>query len=418
MARQCLDYTLSPHAARNATPLSLAFARRHDGPLMTDNSQEQGTTKSQLRVGIVKDGSLVGSVLLSASADGQAEVTVNGNEAAMQPLAPKIKTAIEGTPQGTLTSEAWLDAARRSLSAALGSDGFEVVKLPAGDLSARFEFDLRSGLLVGKHDGLHEYAAVDAPLARRIHEAVAGAFKKGSLELASEIESLVQNGDHASAAKALEEGRSGMAFVGLPSPELLAAVGKIDVEAVEPAARNQLRRRRVAIAAGANRYDIAEPDAIVLLSEDASLDDALRASLNNSIALAAVKRGDVETAISIWRALLAKPDIIDPGERGWIWRNLSYSTKDSEYERAMKSAVDAFLEVGDKKEAAATLMQLSRMLERSNSASALAQFDKAVAVDEHAVLARAASSEGAGGVGGASEHARVPLSKLSDCLWQ
>lgn len=376
MARQCLGGTLSPHAARNARPLGLEFARGHDGALMTDNSQEQGTAKSQLRVGIVKDGCLVGSILLSASADGQAEVTVNGDEAAMPPLAPMIKATIEGTPQGTLTSEKWLEAARRSLSAALGSNGFEVVKLPPGDLSARFEFDLRSGLLVGKHDGLHEYAAVDQPLARRIHEAVAGAFQKGSLELASEIEKHAQNGDHASAAKALEEGRSGMVFVGLPSPELLAAVCKINVEAVEPTARNQLRRRRAAIAAGANRYDIAEPDAIVLLSEDASLDDVWRASLNNSIAVAAVKRGDVETAISIWQALLAKPDIIDPGERGWIWRNLSYSTKDSDSERALKSAVDAFLEAGDKKEAAATLMQLSRMLERSNSASALEQLDE------------------------------------------
>ena len=180
MARQCLGGTLSPHAARNARPLGLEFARGHDGALMTDNSQEQGTAKSQLRVGIVKDGCLVGSILLSASTDGQAEVTVNGDEAAMQPLAPMIKTTIEGTPQGTLTSEEWLEAARRSLSAALGSNGFEVVKLPPGDLSARFEFDLRSGLLVGKHDGLHEYAAVDQPLARRIHEAVAGAFQKGS----------------------------------------------------------------------------------------------------------------------------------------------------------------------------------------------------------------------------------------------
>lgn len=240
MARQCLGDTLSPHAARNARPLGLEFARGHDGALMTDNSQEQGTAKSQLRVGIVKDGCLVGSILLSASTDGQAEVTVNGDEAAMQPLAPMIKATIEGTPQGTLTSEEWLEAARRSLSAALGSNGFEVVKLPPGDLSARFEFDLRSGLLVGKHDGLHEYAAIDQPLARRIHEAVAGAFQKGSLELASEIEKHVQNGDHASAAKALEEGRSGMALVGLPSPELFAAVCKINVEAVEPTARNQL----------------------------------------------------------------------------------------------------------------------------------------------------------------------------------
>lgn len=376
MARQCLGGTLSPHAARNATPLGLEFARGHDGALMTDNSQEQGMAKSQLRVGIAKDGCLVGGILLSASADGQAEVTVNGDEAAMQPLGPTIKATIEGTPQETLTSEEWLEAARRSLSVALGSNGFEVVKLPLGDLSARFEFDLRSGLLVGKHDGLHEYAAVDQPLARSIHEAVAGAFQKGSLELASEIEKHLQNGDHTRAAKVLEEGRSGMAFVGLPSPELLAVVCKINVEAVEPKARNQLMRRRAAIAAGANRYDIAEPDAIVLLSEDASLDDVWRAALNNSIAVAAVKRGDVETAISIWRALLAKPDIIDPGERGWIWRNLSYSTKDSESERALKAAVDAFLEAGDKNEAAATLMQLSRMLERSNSASALEQLDE------------------------------------------
>lgn len=124
------------------------------------------------------------------------------------------------------------------------------------------------------------------------------------MELASKIEKHVQNGDHAIAAKALEEGRSGMAFVGLPSPELLAAVCKINVEAVEPTARNQLRRRRAAIAAGANRYDIAEPDAIVLLSEDASLDDAWRVSLNNSIAVAAVKRGDGEMALAGFKELL------------------------------------------------------------------------------------------------------------------
>lgn len=367
--------TVSPHAARNAGPLGLEFARGRDGALMTDNSQALEPAKSQLRVGIVKDGCLVCRILVSASADGQAEVTVNGDEAAMQTLAPVIKATIEGTRQGTLSSEEWREAATHSLSAALGSNGFEVVKLPPHDLSAKFEFDFRSGLLVGKHDGLHPYVAVDTPLARRLHEAVAGAFKKGSLELAAEIETLVQNGDHAGAARALEEGRSGTAFFGVPAPELLVAVGKINAGAVDAELRIKLRRRRCAIAAGANRYDLAEPDAIALLDEDASLDDVLRASLNNSIAVASVKRGEVETALSMWRALLAKPDVIDAGERGWIWRNISYATKGGEAERAMRSAGDAFLEAGDKREAAATLMQLSRMLEQSDSASALAQLD-------------------------------------------
>ena len=149
------------------------------------------------------------------------------------------------------------------------------------------------------------------------------------------------------------------------------------MEELDATARQQFVDRRLAVAVGLGRYDAAEMDAARVLNSGAELDDGRRASLDNVIAIAAVKRGETETALSIWRRVLSKPEVIAAGERGWIWRNFSMALGPgpAEAERAVRLSADAFLEAGDKREAAASLLHLSHLLERSNTTTALEQMD-------------------------------------------
>jgi hypothetical protein len=105
-------------------------------------------------------------------------------------------------------------------------------------------------------------------------------------------------------------------------------------------------------------------------------DDAKRASLENILAIASNKRGEIEAALSIWRRLVRHPEKLEPGERAWVWRNLGLALphNDPEARQAARLSVDAFLEAGDKVEAARSLMHLSRLLEYENPDTALALY--------------------------------------------
>lgn len=102
-----------------------------------------------------------------------------------------------------------------------------------------------------------------------------------------------------------------------------------------------------------------------------------RANLENILAVAAVKRGEVETALSIWRDLTKAPEELEAELRGWIWRNLSMALElhDPAARRAAQRSADAFLEAGQKRLAATSLVRLSHLLEHDSPAEAIEQLD-------------------------------------------
>ena len=252
-------------------------------------------------------------------------------------------------------------------------DGFQLKDLPPNSVNFSFEYDIKSGRVVGRQVAPHDSLDVDLTLARELQFAMGSVFKRGPLDLAAEIRRLVEKGDHIGAAEAVKAGRQGMGFLGVLTRELLDALQKIRVVDLDTDTRHVVRGCRLAVAAQLDHYDEAEIEAQALLDEGLESDQA---SLENVIAVACVKRGDVETALSIWRRLLKTLENLNPVNRAWIWRNLSKALPNGgEAIRAARLSVDAFLEAGDKREAATTLMHLSRLLEFESPSLAIQGLD-------------------------------------------
>ncbi len=131
------------------------------------------------------------------------------------------------------------------------------------------------------------------------------------------------------------------------------------------------------MAATLSQYEVAARDAEALLKERPAMVSSDRANLENIVALAAVKRGAVEAALSIWRRLTQRADELDAALRGWVWRNLSLTlpVHDPAARRAAQLSADAFLEAGDKWQAGTSMMRLSHLLEHTSPAEALEQLD-------------------------------------------
>lgn len=141
---------------------------------------------------------------------------------------------------------------------------------------------------------------------------------------------------------------------------------------------NQLEKIIVNLASAQYRDEITCAVAEQLLQHDLTLDQETRFGLRNMIAVASLKRGERDTGLALLRDLLKQADEIDASQRGWIWRNPSMALEphDSEARRAARHAVDAFLETGDKHEAAHSIAQLSRLQEYDEPIATIHQFDQ------------------------------------------
>ncbi|MBK5549639.1 hypothetical protein JFU49_04970 [Pseudomonas sp. TH03] len=285
------------------------------------------------------------------------------------------RTALEGEPQ-----EPRLAIAAKFVQASLEEQGYDVKEMPLSDVRVSAAFDLRTGKMVGRQESMHDLLPIDDSIAERINNSILEVFKKGPLDLAVEINSLVQKGDHEGAAAAVIDGRSGMGFFGALPVELLESLEKIDVVNLSNDSVKIVREIRMAVAANLNRYDLAASDAQFILSESLYEGVEERASLENVIAVACVRRGEVETAISMWRKILKSSDVISPIDRAWVYRNLSKALPAPNAIKYASLSVDAFLEAGDKHEAASTLMLLSKLLEHEGPAPAIEQLNKMLVV--------------------------------------
>lgn len=333
-----------------------------------------------IRFAVLKDAARC-QVLLSGLGDNGMQLEISGDPL----LSEQVRSALAAIePQGGVgqSLEQKLQSVAQVASDMLRDQGLEIKALPPGDISFRFEFDIKSGQAVSQGEVLHEHAVMPADLGRRIHESLVGAFRKKATELAAEVERLTDAGNHPAAAQALEDGWQEASFHGDFEHSLLDALLKIEVQPLSVTARESVRKYRVAVATQLERYNDAEVDATEMLKENTGLPPDLRTAFENLSAIAAAKRGQNETALSIWRRLLRTPEAIHPGERGWIWRNVSHTLPitDPEVPKAARLSADAFLEAGDKKAAIGSLMRLSTALEYQNAAAALAQLDAMLAL--------------------------------------
>jgi tetratricopeptide (TPR) repeat protein len=252
----------------------------------------------------------------------------------------------------------------------------EVHDIPDGDVQIQIEMDTQTGQVLGKSTALHPFTQAPSDLEKRIHESVKNALRNDAIELTAKLERLTAAGQHQEAGKAVLEAESGLAFHTGADVAMFEALKAIDAGMLSGAQRTRVLEIRVAVGSIVGRYVEVETDVIELLKGQ-SLDDERRLSLQNALGIAAAQKGQTEAALSIWRKLLKQPERIHPGERGWMWRNIGKSlpVSDREAVRAARQSADAFLEAGDKVEAARSLMMASKLLEHESAEQALEQLD-------------------------------------------
>jgi tetratricopeptide (TPR) repeat protein len=272
-----------------------------------------------------------------------------------------------------------------AITAVLQRAGFTVTHLPDADYSLNLQLDFDTGQMLATQDPLHGLAQENAPLGRSIFEAIAKRFKQVGTDLAGEIESFLAKDDLSGSAAVLKQSQEAGSFMLSIGPELLAVLVKIDVAKLSDDDRRIVRHSRLAVAHRLHRYDIAAVDAeAVLTTEGATLKPDEAADLKMILGLDALKRGNKETALSIWRGLLAEPSPLSNERRGWAWRNISLALEstDPEAARAAKHSADAFLQAGKKDDAAKSLKRVVDILLHAEPSKALHVLDEVLSLLE------------------------------------
>jgi tetratricopeptide (TPR) repeat protein len=248
--------------------------------------------------------------------------------------------------------------------------------IPDGDMQIQMEMDLHTGQVLGTSTALHPFTQQPPELARKIHKSIKNALHKDATELTSKLQELTAAGRHEQACRVVIEAQSGLAFQSGVDAAMFTALRTIEIDKLSGDEQRRVLEIRVAVGSMVGRYVEIEADVNLLLKEQ-NHDNAHWFSLRNALGIAAVKKGQLETALSIWRQLLKQPENIHAGERGWIWRNVSKTlpVSDPEAMRAARHSADAFLEAGDKVQAAQSLMMVSKLLEHSSAEQALEQID-------------------------------------------
>lgn len=252
-----------------------------------------------------------------------------------------------------------------------------------GDLAINLEYQLFSGHLIGRSQPTSMPAGTEADIARNIHSAIASSFQKFPQELAETIEQAISRSDPEAAAAAVTKGLQDGIFGFAPTPALLSALLRVDVSAVVPTARKTVRECRMFVAQMLGRHPIVGDEADALLIEfGAEYTTEQKSDLEMAVAIANAQEGQVEAALATWHRLLETPGALSSEGRAWAWRNISLSLdrRSTEARAAAQHSADAFLESGNKEQAATSLMQVVDSLMGVDPQQAIQTLDEILAV--------------------------------------
>lgn len=354
---------------------------------MNTRHEIEGPELPRARIGVFLEDPhrLVAKMSVTVLSVGKVELSVSGEEEESRVIADQLRLDVPPTLSQAKSVTETLSIALSRSKERLAELGYQVQDLPLNDIELTFQFDAVRGISLGTVKQLHEHEPAAAKLHNDIFNSLKVAFQKAPDELINEIRRLTSAGEHPAAAEAVRAARDGgMAFFGPPTVALIDALEQIDTAVLDDETKLLICEIRLANATRLGKYDAVEHDVQYLLKHPNWQSGPKRASLENVKAIAARARGEIESALAIWRRLTAKPEELDAGERGWIWRNMSLALPhdDPEARQAARLSVDAFLQSGDKQEAANSLMQLSRLLEHESPGAALQQLDAMMEIIE------------------------------------
>jgi tetratricopeptide (TPR) repeat protein len=247
----------------------------------------------------------------------------------------------------------------------LRSKGYGVEILPESDHHLNFSLDLTSGRSLSFINALHGFAPPNEALARDISAAIAKALAKPAGDLAHQINEAVAQNDPTGAVTAIRSAKDNGSLQISLSPEVLRALSNVEVDGLKQEDRRTLLEIRAAIASLFKSWKIAGEDADALLSEfKPMMTPEETADFRLASATSAVHRGHKESGLLVFNELLNSEIVLPANKRAWCWRNISLALEpdDPDAGDAARQSADAFLQAGDKKEAARSLVRLSDCL--------------------------------------------------------
>lgn len=339
---------------------------------LNDGLPQQKSTSQRLAIYDATGGArkAIARFTVSAKPDSTCNVEISSESEAsateLNELLKRHRSENREPPSSGLTDEETLKKGVGTLREILTKHGYDAELLPAGDQALSFVIDMRTGVMVGTSTPLHDAVASESnDIAKNIFNSLAKAFIAPMDEIAANVSAAVAEGSDTTAleliCKAYEAGNS--AFP--PTKALLDALLSVDLTAATNEQRQIVLKWRIAAAHAMGEFSVSATAVEELLSGWRHTLTAEQINeLRMIVAVAAMKRGNQESAIMIWRELLDAPESLGAGNRGWAWRNISYAlpANDQEALQAAQYSADAFLEAGDKTEAANSLMQVANCL--------------------------------------------------------
>jgi tetratricopeptide (TPR) repeat protein len=219
---------------------------------------------------------------------------------------------------------------------------------------------------------------------RRMHERIAGVFSDAAIQAAANIRRLAANGQHLEAFAALNEARAHLALMAPPSPDLIEAICMIDGSAIPKDSAFDLwtvrigEKSRARLYAGLEEdlqfYEREFSDRLTPLGEDSNRRLIIRAEI-------AEHTGKPEVAHARYRELLARDNLDTVLRAHANWGASRMSTGDHHSAaRHAELAADAFVEAGDRAQAAKCCVCAARACETLDRSKAIEMLDKALRV--------------------------------------
>lgn len=269
-----------------------------------------------------------------------------------------------------------------AIIATLQDSGVVVTELPPEDHRVTVTVNTQTGRQVAAYEPLHPFATPDEDLAKRITKVVTETLAAGATELTKRIRTLLQEGDHTGAATAVCEAQAKGVFALPLNAELLDSLAAIDHRVLPPEERRVVLRCLAVTAEALQQHERGRDAANLLLRDaDAKLTEAEQTALQMLQAIAMIKSGATESGLIILRRLSRRPDL-PVTTRAWTWRNISLALplENGETRVAAERSADAFLEAGEKAEAARSLGRTVLCAMSDEPTAALATFDRILTI--------------------------------------